>query len=776
MKLTARNLRWKCNPKEFEDINHPEGADVTLKVQKRASSAIAFGLEAESEGFNIFAVGEEGVGKKWLVLKKAQEKVEKLPVPNDWCYVFNFKDPQHPRALSLPPGRGMEFKEDMKSFVEHLKEELPKAFESKEYEEKAKEITEHYNGEKERLLKQLAKMAEIAGFTVKFTPTGIALFPLVGGQLVSEDKALTDPKLREFINGKRREFDPIVSDYLKKLKDIDKRLNAELKNLREEVALFVINTVIEDLKEKYRDLPEIASHIDAVKEDILKNIDLFLQLPQASENPFLTLQIEKNLSKYEVNVIVDNGDLQHAPLVYEKNPTYSNLFGKIGVRAEFGLYVTDFTQIVPGSIHKANGGILVLRVKDVLMNPGVWYTLKKILMHREISVQPFWEELGLPHPASSLFKPQPIPLKIKVVLLGDRPTFYLLGVLDPEFHKLFKVKAEMKGYMTNTEDNRRLLYSTMYQLAKNHNLLPLSPSGAASLMEYSARLAGSKNKLSLKIEKLLDLAKEASFYAKEAGKDQIEAEDIDRALEEKIFRSNLPEEIYDELVEDGTLIINPTGKATGQCYGLAVVEFEDYAFGRPVRITATVSAGDKGVVSIERETKLSGRIFEKAILTLSGYLGNMYGKEHPISLTASIAFEQSYSPIEGDSATLAELIALLSAISETPVRQDVAVTGSVDQLGNVQPVGSINEKIEGFYRICKRLGRRGCVIIPRRNVNNLQLEREVITAYRKKRFNIYAVDSVDEALEIAFGLKAKEVHDKVAERLKKLYAISRRKK
>ncbi len=769
MELNPEQLRWRCPPLR---ITGGKDTDITLKSQVRASRAIEFGLSMDSSGFNIFVVGTDGVGKKWLTFQMVKEKASKMPVPNDWCYVFNFDDPKSPKALSLPPGRGRAFQEDMKGFIQHLKEELPKAFESKEYENKSKEITEKYNSQKEQLFKQLARMAEIAGFSVKFTPTGIALVPLMGGQLVPEEKLLSDPRLREFVDTKRREIDPLVADYLKKIREIDKRMNRELRRLREETALFVINTFIEDLLEKYQDLPQVKEHIDKVKRDILKNIELFLQLPSAHENPFVSMYVEKNLAKYEVNVIVDNSQLQHAPVVFEKNPTYTNLFGKIGARAEFGLYVTDFTQIVPGSIHRANGGFLILRVKDVLINPGVWHTLKKVLAHGEITVQPLMEELGLSPPVSSLFRPEPIPLNVKVILMGDPLTFHLLSSLDPEFSKLFKVKAEFCPTVDNNPENRRLMASTLLKLAQSHGLTPPSPSALSAITEYSVRLSSSNRKLSLQIEKLLDVLKEASLIAQRSKRGKVSRREVEQALHNRRFRSNLVEELIDELIEKGTIILEPKGKRVAQTYGLALTEIEDYTFARPVRITATAHCGNKGIVSIERESKLAGKIFEKAILTLSGYLGGRYGKEHPLALSASISFEQSYTTVEGDSASLAELLCLLSAISQMPLRQDVAVTGSVDQLGNVQPVGGINEKVEGFFRVCERLKVKGSVVIPKRNLHNLQLDKRVVDGVKSGRFRVFAVDTVDEAIGIVFDTEPEKVHQAVQRSLREFYRRS----
>lgn len=771
MRLDPSQLRWRCRR-----LNLKTGEQASIHyVQERASRAIAVGLELEGDGFNIFVVGKEGVGKKSLVLKMAEERVKKLPVPFDWCYLYNFKDPKSPKAVSLPAGTGAKLQEDMRNFIRYLKEEIPKSFESKEYEEKAKELTDIYTRKKDELIKQLTKMAEIAGFSIKYTPAGVMIMPLMGGQLIPEDKLRSDPKLREFVDMKRREIEPLVTEYLKKIREVDAEYYKKLKELREEFALRVINAGIEELYEKYRKYPEIESHIEDMKQDILKSLDLFLQQAGA-DNPFATIYIERNLSKYDVNVIVDNSKLKHAPLIYEKTPTYNNLFGKIGLRAEFGLYIADFNQIVAGSIHRANGGILILNVKDVLMNPGVWHTLKKVLKHKEIHIQPYLEELGFSHPISSLMRPQPIPLNLKVILLGEPILFALLSLLDPEFGDLFKIRAEFTEKTENSPNNRSLFASTLRQIEREKRLLPFSTKALKRLIEYSVRMAEDKEKLSLRLDKCVEVMEEASYYAKKRKANEVSEEDVERALKEKVFRWSLIREELLRLIKEGTLIVEPYGEAIGQAYGLAVIDTGNFSFGKPVRITATAGVGDKGVVSIEREVELAGTIFKKAVLTLSGYLNGKYGRDIPLSLSASISFEQSYSLIEGDSASVAELIALLSAIAEVPVKQNIAFTGSIDQLGNVQPVGGINEKIEGFYEVCKILNVKGEVVIPSRNIRNLQLEEEVVEAVRKGKFAVHAVSTVDEAIEIATGMGAKEFHSRVKKELEKLYRATRRKR
>lgn len=778
MELKAEHLRWTCDASEIEKALGESQQEIASAAQPRAKKAVEFGLEVESDGFNIFVAGPEGIGKRTLVMEKVKEKARQKPCPDDWCYVYNFANPQAPKAISLPAGVGKEFREDMKSFIEHLKEELPKAFESKEYEEKAKAIIEKSKEEKEALLRELNKKAEEAGFALKFSPTGIIMIPIMGGQPVPEEKLLSDSNLREYVDRKRKEFEPVLSEFMRRLKEIDKQTQKELKKLREDVALFVINSFIEDLLEKYASYPQAKEHIEEVKNDIIKDIDLFLQIPSSTDNPFVMLQIEKSLSKYQVNVIVDNSETEHAPVIYETNPTYSNLFGRIALRAEFGVYVADFTQIVPGSIHRANGGFLILRLVDLLFNPGVWHALKKALLHKEIVIQPFLEELGIPHPISTYIRPQPIPLDVKVILLGDKPLFYLLGILDPEFKRLFKVKAEFSETCDNTREMRGVFAATLKHVAEREKLKTPSAEALAGLIEHSSRLAEHKEKLYLKLEEILDVLREASFYAEKDNSSVIERRHIDKALEEYRFRSNLIEEKIRELIREGTIIVELEGEKVGQINGLSVINLGDYSFGRPVRITATVFTGEKGIVNIEREAKLSGKIFNKAVFILSGYMGGKYGRRQPLTLSASLAFEQSYSQIEGDSASVAELLALLSAVSGIPLKQNLAVTGSIDQLGNVQPVGGINEKVEGFYRICRVAGKKGEVIIPARNVKHLNLNGDVVEAVERGDFKIHAVDTIDEAIEIATGLKAEEFHEKVLSELKELhkYAMPREEK
>ncbi len=749
--LKPSQLRWTC---PLEDMEPREG-EVPFIGQDRAQKALVFGLAMDYEGYNVYVAGPEGLGKTTYVMELLQTLCKNRPIPPDWCYVHNFSNPQEPVALSLPPGRGKELQQEMEGLIETLKKEIPRAFESKDFEEKLQEVTEKGRKEKEDLMAQLTSLAEEMGFSVKFSPAGVVVVPLIGGKLVPEEEILKNSYLRELVENRRKEFEPKLKDYLRRLRQIDKEIQAQVSLLREEVARFVVDHHMDEMLEKYGELPRVKEYLEGAKADLVKSADLFLQFPAAQENPLLLIQLERNLARYKVNVVVDNGGLTCAPVVYETHPTYTNLFGRIGVRAELGVYVADFQQIVPGSIHKANGGYLVLKVPELFASPGVWRALKRALVHKEIAIQPLMDELGLPHPITTL-RPEAIPLDIKVILIGERLHYHLLTALDPEFQELFKVKADFDTRVENTPQVRREYRRLLDGLVDRDGLLPLAPSGAAAMLEYTCRLAQDKKKLSIQMSKVVDMLREANHWARRGGKEAIEAEDVERAVEEKTYRANLLEERLREMIRRNVLVVQTRGREIGQCNGLSVMDLADHSFGRPQRITARAFAGEKGIVNIEREADLAGKIFHKAVLILSGYLGHQYGQEGPLSLSATLAFEQSYSQVEGDSASVAELMALLSAISQVPLAQHLAMTGSIDQRGMVQAVGGINEKIEGFFHCCQAKGPTGeeGVILPAANLDHLQLSPRVVEAVEEGRFRLYAVEHVDEVITLLTGMEA----------------------
>ncbi len=755
LELSAQQLRWTC---PLEDVVVEEGDGLPFVGQERAKDAIIFGLTINHPGYNLYVAGPEGLGKTSYVLDLLKHYCREKPIPGDWCYVHNFSNPQAPLALYLPPGEGKHLQREMEGLVESLKVEFPKAFESKEFEEKLHEVTSKGRREKEDVMAKLAAFAEEKGFSVKFSPAGVVVVPLIGGKAVPEEEILKNAYLRELIENRRKEFEPILKEHLRRLRQIDKDIQKGAMGLREEVARFVVGHHMDDLLEKYQDRPKVREYLEAVKEDLVKSADIFLQFPAARENPLLMLQLERNLSKYSVNVIVDNGGLTCAPVVYETHPTYANLFGRIGLRAELGVYVADFRQIVPGSIHRANGGYLLLKVPELFASFGVWRALKRALVHREISIQPFMEELGLPHPVTTL-RPEAIPLDVKVVLVGERLHYHLLMALDPEFEELFKVKADFDTEADNTPEVRRDYSRFIHGWAKSEGLLPINPTGVAALIEYSCRLARDRRKLSLRMAKVMDLLRESNECALKQGKGEIGASEVKAAWDAKIYRVNMLEEKLRELISRGIIIVETSGKEVGQCNGLSVVDLVDYSFGRPQRITARAFPGEKGIINIEREADLSGKVFNKAVFILSGYLGNQYGRGGPLSLSATLAFEQSYGLVEGDSASAAELIALLSAIAQVPVDQRLAVTGSIDQRGVVQSVGGINEKVEGFFHCCAVKGLTGDqgVIIPRANLEHLHLSPEVVSAVEEGNFHVYAVSHVDQIIPLLTSMEAGEI-------------------
>jgi len=749
-KVSFEDLRWICSPEEFS-FSHTGEVEVKelFLGQKRARKALSFGLSLDKSGYNLYVAGPEGVGKTSYVLQLLKTLCKLKEIPCDWCYVNNFSNPQNPIAISLPPGKGKHLKEEMSNLIETLKKELPRAFESKDFEEKLHEVTEKGRKVREEVLAELTSLAEEKGFTIKFSAAGVVVLPLIGGKVIPEEEILKNAYLRDLIEHRRKEFDPILKEYVRRLKAIDKEIQQQTVKLKEEVARFVVNHHMEEILEEYSEYPKVKKYLEDVKEDLVKNSEIFLQFPAARENPLLMLQLERALSRYYVNIIVDNSSLTCAPVVYETHPTYTNLFGRIGWRAELGVYVADFQQITPGSIHKANGGFLVLKVLELFRNIGVWNALKRALTHKEISIQPLIEELGFPHPVTTL-RPEPIPLDIKVILIGERIHYHLLMALDPEFEGLFKVKADFDTVVENTPENRKEYADLLAFLIHKEGLLPLDASAVAGVLEHSTRLSEDKKKLSIQLGKIMDLLRESSFWAQQEGREVVTISDVEKALDEKIYRINIMEEKLRELIKRGTILIHTEGKEIGQCNGLSVIDLIDYSFGRPNRITARAFVGEKGIINIEREADLSGKVFNKAVFILSGYLGHQYGRGKPLSLSATLAFEQSYSLVEGDSASAAELAALLSAIAEIPLKQCLAVTGSVDQRGIIQPVGGINEKIEGFYYCCKEKGftRDQGVIFPKANIDNLQLRKEVIKSVENGEFHLFAVSHIDDVIRL----------------------------
>lgn len=730
--------------------------------QEKAYRAIDFGLSLDSKGFNIFALGENGTGRMRTIKTLLSEKAEKEVTPNDWCYVYNFKDPDSPIAISLPPGSGKEFQKDMDVLIKTIKEEIVKVFESKEYDKQRNKIIEDFQQKQKALFTTLEEEAQSKGFAIRKAVSGLLIIPIkkTGEPLSEEEFAALDDATKKRIEEIGKSLQEKLNDVGRALREAEKILKEMLNRLEREIALEAIGTRIDDLIKKYNNIEKISLYLTSLRDDILSHLDDFKsQEEPPSPLPFMKLpKPEVSFTKYSVNLLVDNSERKGAPVIFESNPTYLNLFGRVEHKVQFGMAVTDFSMIKAGSLHKANGGYIVIQGIELFKNLFSYDALKRAIKNREIKIEDVWEQYRLLSTVS--MKPEPIPLNVKVILIGNPYMYYILYNLDEEYRELFKVKADFDNRMDRTPDNVNKYASFIATCQKEQGLRPFDRSGVAKVIEYSSRIAGHQEKLSTRFSDIADILTEANYWAIKDGSNTISAKHVLTAIDEKIYRSNRIEERIREMILEDTIIVNTEGSRIGQVNGLAVLDMGDYSFGKPSRITARTYTGKAGVINIERETKMSGRIHEKAIMIISNYLGSKYAVNKPLSLSASITFEQLYEMVEGDSATCAELYALLSSLAGVGLRQDISVTGSMDQNGDVQPIGGVNEKIEGFFDLCKARGLNGQgVIIPRRNIKHLMLKQEVVDAVRDGKFFIYPIDKMEEGLEILTGMPAGEIKE-----------------
>lgn len=751
-------LRHECDPAKFPFRTTSELKPAEEVIgQRRAVKAIEFGLSIHNHGYNIFVSGIPGTGKNTIVRSIVKRISLDRPAPDDWCYINNFKEQDRPRAVKLPPGKGREFQRNMERFIEFMMAEVPKVFESKEYEEQKTAITDGFEKAREVLFNEASRRAQELGFQLSITRTGIVKVPLFHGKPVEpEQLGQLSPEQRLEMEEREKKVDAEIRDFLAKVRQLDKEAHEKVHDLNRRVAHFAMGHQLEDIKEKYRINPRVPEYLAEVEEDILNNLKEFLG-QERPELPFPVEGMDKGsfLERYKVNVIVDNGLTRGGPMVEEPNPTYNNLIGRIERRARFGAFYTNFNMIKAGSVLQANGGYLIVNALDVLRNPFSWDALKRIIKKSEVKVEDIGELYGI---TMAGIKPEPIPVSLKIIMLGSPWLYYLLYYYDEDFRNMFKVRSDFDTQMADSDDERTRYANFIGGLVATEGLLPFSREAVAGIVDYSGRLTEKKGKLSLRFSDLTDMVREASYWAGQEGKKTVDASHVDKALEEKIYRANLLEERIQELFTEGTIMVDVTGSVVGQVNGLSVYDLGDFSFGKPSRITSRVYLGKAGVVDIEREAKLSGRIYNKGVLILSHYLGGKYAKDKQLSLSASLAFEQSYGEVEGDSASAAELIAILSGIADVPVKQNLALTGSINQKGEVQPIGGVNEKIEGFYAVCKGKGPAGDqgVVIPQANVKNLMLKKEVVEAVKNGKFRVYAVNTVDEAVEVLTGLPAGE--------------------
>lgn len=756
--LTPRQLFTPCDPSQFNFATTDELADAGVIIgQERALGAIHFGLGVSHKGFNVFALGPTGSGKLTAVLEIVEREVESRPAPEDWCYVNNFDNPAKPRALKLPTGQGRNFAGDMERLIEELSTSIPATFEGEEYRTRAEEIEEQSKLREVRAIDELRSKARQQRISLVETPTSFAFAPMN-----EKNEAYTPEQFEKLPEAEQRSIQEHIAHFHQQLQKLLRQFPAwrkgskeKLRQLNREFAVYAVDQHIEELKTRYQKLPAVADHLERVEQDIFQHVEDFFPKSEGGGGLLGQLGRAAPFQRYFVNLLVDHGDSRNAPIVFENLPNHANLIGRIEHQALMGALITDFTMIKPGALHLANGGYLILDARKLLLQPYAWEGLKRALQTGEIRIESLERALSLISTAS--LEPEPIPLDIKIILVGDRLLYYLLSYYDPEFADLFKVSADFEASMDRDEDSNALYARVIATIARREKLMPLSKSAVVRVIEHSARLTEDAEKLSTHVRSLNDLLIEAHYWATQANRKLIEKDDVQSAIDGQIHRlDRLRERIY-ESIRRGVLFVDVAGEAVGQVNALSVLSLGDFSFGHPTRVTATTRLGAGKIIDIERETELGGPIHSKGVMILSGFIASRYARDTRLSVTASLVFEQSYGMVEGDSATLAELCAILSSLSGLPIRQSLAITGSMNQMGRAQPIGGVNEKIEGFFDVCRALGLKGQgVVIPAANVKHLMLRRDVIEAAERGEFSVHAVETADEAMALLMGRPAGE--------------------
>ena len=759
--VPLEQLQRKCPADTFKHDN-TSNIPVSRELigQERAMEALKFGLSIKRKGYNIYVSGMTGTGKNsysYLVAKEFAKKKEK---PNDWCYVFNFRNIKAPRAISLEPSMGREFKKDIEEAIKNIKLEIPKTLSSKGYEDCKNLIYSQHKKMAQETINELNNLARSYSFVFKQTDMGILSIPLVDGRPMT-DEEIENLSISEV--GKLKELSDELTkrsfDYVKKIKDLEVHLKYKIKELKENKTMEVASIYIDPLVVKYQEQNGVKSYLMDMKEDMVKNFEEFI-VKEEKHIDNLLIPVESKgdfFKRYEVNLFIDNGDKVGAPVIREMNPNYYNLLGKIEYINELGGLKTDHTKIRAGALHEANGGYLIIQAKDILQSKAAWDGIKRAISTEEIGIENI---TGL-NIISETLRPEPIPLDIKIIVIGDYMTYHLLYQYDEDFKKFFKIRSDFDLEMERNKENIMKIGSFVAYQCKEENLKPFDRTALASIIDLSSRIAESQNKLTARFNELVEILYEADACATSKSKDIVTSEDVKMAINKKVYRNNIYEEKILELIKDETILIDTSGWKVGEINGLSVINVGQYSFGRPNKITVNTFLGKEGILNIEREVEQSGDIYDKGVLILGGYLGEKYAKNFQLSVTASITFEQSYDGIEGDSASSTEIYALLSSLSDVPINQGIAVTGSVNQKGVIQPIGGVNEKIEGYYKVCKIKGFTGNegVMIPKKNIENLMLQDEVIEAVKSGTFRIYAVETIDEGIEILANMKAGEINE-----------------
>ena len=760
--LSPEKLRLECPPDQVGCETSAELGPVDGIIgQDRALKALKFGVEMKGKGFNVYVAGPPITGKRPAARSFLENIAKTRPVPPDWVYVNNFQNPYEPKTLKLPSGRAKVFQKDMKNLVDQAKRAVPAALQNEEFVSRGNTITKKAVAERNKILSDLNKQAEVHGYTVRMTQLGITIIPVVDGKTVSQEEFDSlPPRVKKKYDQSRDTVRAALDKAGKEVNDLDTRTLEELKKLRDDSVRYAIGGLMTNLVSRYEGLPAVVQHLNELRDDIMENTELFTP-GGTEEKPDAEQQspMEKGLPdflfrRYDVNVIVDNSELKGAPVISEDNPTVTNLLGKFENESRFGALTTDFTLIKGGSLHRANGGYLILGAIELLKNQFSYDGLKRVLQSGSILIEETGQRLGVA--STKTLVPQPIPLNVKVILVGDHEIYQALYTQDPDFGILFKVKAHFDDSIERNDQNQKTYGSFVHSLCEREGLNHLEAPALAKVVEYGSRLAEDQTKLSTKFPEIADLVREANFYATQDGAKIVKDVHIKKALDEKVYRSNLLDEKIKEMIERGIILIDTAGTQVGQVNGLSIISLGDFDFGQPSRITASLGLGRRGIIDIERESRMGGQTHTKGVMIISGYLENKYAHDKPLSLSCRLVFEQSYGGVDGDSASSTELYAILSALSELPIKQNLAITGSVNQKGEVQAIGGVNEKIEGFYKTCKVKGLKGDegVMIPRSNVQHLMLNEEVVEAVRRGRFHIYPVGTIDEGIEILTGVNA----------------------
>lgn len=769
-KLKKENLSLLCDTSRFEFETTEEISEGTTIIgQERLSSSLELGVDISKDGYNIFALGPNETNRLEHIQHFLKDKAVEKPTPSDICYTNNFDDRYKPNVLKVPAGRGMELKKMMDQLIEDLVPTLRSSFETEEYQNRKQALKNRLQEEQDQTFEDLQKKAQEKGLALVRTPAGFSFTPMKDGDLMDENELqeLSDEE-KERLEKETKKLQKELQKIIQKMPVNKRKIRDEQKELDKEIATHAIKELFKKIREEFSDLDNVQDFLDSVEMDIVDNVQkIMTPQGQGQGNQLMQLagggqQMQQQqtdssqnpiLDRYKVNVLVDHSETDGAPVIYEDNPNYKNLVGRVEYQSRMGALTTNFNLIKPGAFHKANGGYLVLHARQVLMEPFAWEGLKRALKSGELKIESLGESYSLISTVS--LEPEPIDLDVKVVLVGERMLYYLLCELDPEFRSLFKIEADFEDEIDRDDGNQSLYAQMLAGLIEKNELLHFHKDAVGRVLEQSARMAGDREKLSAKTQDIVDLLIESSHWAEKNDHDVVQLADVEKAIEQKIYRSGRLKDKIQEAINRDYLFIDTEGEETGQVNGLSVSMIGNSTFGRPNRITARVQLGKGEIVDIEREVEMGGPIHSKGVLILKGFLGERYAKNRPLSLSASIVFEQSYSSIDGDSASTAELYALLSAIGKIPIKQNYSVTGSVNQHGKVQPIGGVNEKIEGYFDICKERGLTGeqGVLIPKANEKNLMLRKDVRDAVEDNKFNIYSIETVDEGMEILTGLE-----------------------